>query len=128
MKKLLAICAFASISFHAIASDAVVEFTGSVQHDNSPATSFSISVPAGEVSKLTLPDGTALEFSAAGAKGSSNQSVVRLVDSSGKKLHTATTPGNAPMVKSIRYTICGSQVTFEAPFIPRRSLVRRRKA
>jgi len=115
MKTLLVICALASGYLHAAESNDAVEFTGSLQHDSSAATKFSVSVPAGQVSKLTLPDGTELEFSAAAANGTPNQSVVRLLDPSGNKLHTAIAPGNAPAVKSVRYTICGSQVTFESP-------------
>ena len=92
-----------------------VRFSGSVQRDNGATTSFDIAVPAGKTSKLILPDGSALEFSAAANHDSPSQSVVRLLDPSGKQLHSETAPGNAPASKSVSYSICNGQVRFVSP-------------
>jgi hypothetical protein len=113
--KLLVGLALAIPSFHVLAATDTVRFSGSVQRDSSPATAFDVSIPAGETSKFILADGTSLEFSAAASQGSPGQSVVRLLDPAGKQLHSATTPGNAPMSKSLSYTICGSRVRFVSP-------------
>jgi hypothetical protein len=102
-------------SFQAFAANEAVSFSGSVQRDSEPATTFELAVPAGESSKLTLDDGTILEFSAAASSGDAAQSVIRLLDPSGKQLHSATKPGNAPTSKSFRYLICGGSVTFSSP-------------
>ena len=113
--KLLAGLALAFTALHGLAATDAVHFSGSVQRDSSPPTGFDISMPAGETSKFILADGTSLEFSAAASQGSPAQSVVRLLDASGKQLHSATTPGSAPMSKSLSYTICAGRVRFVSP-------------
>ena len=49
--------------FSAPAEPDVVRFSGSVQRDCAPATPFDVAIRAGKASKITLADGTALEFS-----------------------------------------------------------------
>jgi hypothetical protein len=102
-------------AIQAQASDAKVEFRGTVRRDGTRAIPFDVSVPAGAISKLMLQNGAILEFGAAAAQGIPKQSVVRLMDEAGNPLHPSTTPGNAPLLKSIRYTICGKRVIFQNP-------------
>jgi hypothetical protein len=87
--KLFVIVAITFASFQAFAANNAVHFSGSVQRDNAPPVIFTINVPAGETSKLTLEHGIILRFSAAATHGNPDRSVVRLLDSSGKQLHVA---------------------------------------
>jgi len=92
----------------------VAEFHGQVVRDGSVLTDVSLSVPEGPGTSLKLSDGTALEFSVGGTAKDGHSSLVRLVDSSGRVLHSATTPG-INSAKTFRYVICGARVTFQSP-------------
>ncbi|MDE2307106.1 MAG: hypothetical protein KGJ97_02305 [Xanthomonadaceae bacterium] len=113
--KVLAAFVLTAVPLQVFAASDFVTFDGSVRHGQAPATSFQLVVPAGETSRLTLDDGTVLEFTAAASHAKSARSMVELLDASGKQLHKATWPGDAPSQRSFRYVVCGDRAIFFSP-------------
>ena len=95
------------------ASTSTIEFVGYVQRDSNPGTQFTIRVPAGQDSKVTLNDGTTVEIKT--ADGEKPETVIHLISPTGAQLHTETVPGADLASKSFEYLICGKGITFISP-------------
>jgi hypothetical protein len=96
---------------HASAGAAAPEFAGSVWEGQAEATRLQFTLVPDRMARVSAGAGRVIEITAQ-ADGAS---LIRLLDSAGKVMHSASTPADSGSVKSFRYTVCGAQVTFASP-------------
>ncbi|VXC05967.1 conserved exported hypothetical protein [Luteimonas sp. 9C] len=92
-----------------------VQFTGTLQLDDSLPIALDVQLPSKQAAKLHLSDGSTLELATPGNSASPDGALIRLIAPSGKVMHTATIPDSGVTSTSFAYQICAGEVTYMSP-------------
>jgi hypothetical protein len=97
----------------ALASEppAIPEFVGSIWEGQTQLAHLKMVPAPGRTAIVSAGPSHVLELTS----HVSGDSVIRLLDSSGRALHTANTSAGTSAVKSFRYVVCGNRVTYSSP-------------
>jgi hypothetical protein len=116
MKAVAAFVFLTSVSLAASAgAPERVQFTGTLQLDESAPIALDLQLPSKQAAKLHLSNGSILELATPGNSASPDGALIRLISPSGKVMHTATIPDFGLTSTSFAYQICAGEVTYMSP-------------
>ena len=116
MKVAIALTSLISVSFAASAAvPERVQFTGTVQTDESTPVALDLQLPSRQAATIRLSDGSSLELATPGSTASPDGALIRLVSPPGDVMHTATIPDSGVISASFAYLVCKGEVTYMSP-------------